>query len=121
MRAKRLAWQCRRHQWRECGAGDSPGRLFLCSRQRAAFPPGIAMVTAVCVLDLSHWLSASHVCGCPPSPRVQDIVTRYACATGHHCTRRFGWDCHGLPVEYEIDKKLGEWGGLGVVVGCVNE
>ena len=21
--------------------------------------------------------------------------------------RRFGWDCHGLPVEYEIDKKLG--------------
>lgn len=22
-------------------------------------------------------------------------------------TRRFGWDCHGLPVEYEIDKKLG--------------
>ncbi|XP_020594673.1 isoleucine--tRNA ligase, cytoplasmic-like, partial [Phalaenopsis equestris] len=26
---------------------------------------------------------------------------------GHHVTRRFGWDCHGLPVEYEIDKKLG--------------
>ena len=23
-------------------------------------------------------------------------------------TRRFGWDCHGLPVEYEIDKKLSE-------------
>jgi isoleucyl-tRNA synthetase len=21
--------------------------------------------------------------------------------------RRFGWDTHGLPVEYEIDKKLG--------------
>ena len=21
--------------------------------------------------------------------------------------RRFGWDCHGLPVEFEIDKKLG--------------
>jgi isoleucyl-tRNA synthetase len=21
--------------------------------------------------------------------------------------RRFGWDCHGLPVEYEIDKMLG--------------
>ena len=20
--------------------------------------------------------------------------------------RRFGWDCHGLPVEFEIDKKL---------------
>lgn len=24
--------------------------------------------------------------------------------TGHHCTRRFGWDCHGLPIEFEIDK-----------------
>ena len=21
--------------------------------------------------------------------------------------RRFGWDCHGLPVEYEIDKMIG--------------
>ncbi|PNW71375.1 hypothetical protein CHLRE_16g651650v5 [Chlamydomonas reinhardtii] len=37
---------------------------------------------------------------------LKDIVTRYASATGHHVTRRFGWDCHGLPVEYEIDKKL---------------
>ncbi|MCL7025555.1 hypothetical protein MKW94_001011 [Papaver nudicaule] len=27
--------------------------------------------------------------------------------TGHHVTRCFGWDCHGLPVETEIDKKLG--------------
>ncbi len=36
-------------------------------------------------------------------------MTRYASATGHHVSRRFGWDCHGLPVEYEIDKKLGTW------------
>ena len=21
--------------------------------------------------------------------------------------RRVGWDCHGLPVEYEIDKMIG--------------
>ena len=21
--------------------------------------------------------------------------------------RRFGWDCHGLPVEYEMEKELG--------------
>jgi len=26
---------------------------------------------------------------------------------GYHVDRRFGWDCHGLPVEYEIDKKFG--------------
>lgn len=23
---------------------------------------------------------------------------------GHYVERRFGWDCHGLPIEYEIDK-----------------
>jgi isoleucyl-tRNA synthetase len=40
---------------------------------------------------------------------IKDIVTRYASATGFHVTRRFGWDCHGLPVEYEIDKKLGKY------------
>jgi isoleucyl-tRNA synthetase len=38
---------------------------------------------------------------------IKDIVTRYAHQTGHHVERRFGWDCHGLPVEYEIDKTLG--------------
>ncbi|KAL4373845.1 hypothetical protein AHAS_Ahas05G0122500 [Arachis hypogaea] len=38
---------------------------------------------------------------------IKDIVTRYQSMTGHHVTRRFGWDCHGLPVENEIDKKLG--------------
>jgi len=38
---------------------------------------------------------------------IKDTVTRYAHQTGHYVSRRFGWDCHGLPVEYEIDKKLG--------------
>ncbi|EFA74909.1 isoleucyl-tRNA synthetase [Heterostelium album PN500] len=35
---------------------------------------------------------------------IKDTVTRYAHQTGHHVARRFGWDCHGLPIEYEIDK-----------------
>lgn len=26
---------------------------------------------------------------------------------GYHVERRFGWDTHGLPIEHEIDKKLG--------------
>jgi hypothetical protein len=26
---------------------------------------------------------------------------------GRHGVRRFGWDTHGLPIEHEIDKKLG--------------
>uniref|UniRef100_A0A8C6U035 Isoleucine--tRNA ligase, cytoplasmic n=1 Tax=Neogobius melanostomus TaxID=47308 RepID=A0A8C6U035_9GOBI len=38
---------------------------------------------------------------------IKDIVTRFAHQSGFHVDRRFGWDCHGLPVEYEIDKSLG--------------
>jgi isoleucyl-tRNA synthetase len=38
---------------------------------------------------------------------IKDTVTRYAYQTGHHVPRRFGWDCHGLPIEFEIEKKLG--------------
>ena len=36
---------------------------------------------------------------------IKDTVTRYAHQTGHYVSRRFGWDCHGLPIEYEIDKR----------------
>ena len=43
----------------------------------------------------------------PTSPHVQDVVTHYAHQNGFHVERRFGWDCHRLPVEYEIDKTLG--------------
>uniref|UniRef100_A0A0C9QTI3 Isoleucine--tRNA ligase, cytoplasmic n=1 Tax=Fopius arisanus TaxID=64838 RepID=A0A0C9QTI3_9HYME len=38
---------------------------------------------------------------------IKDIVTRYAHQKGYHVERRFGWDTHGLPVEFEIDKALG--------------
>ncbi len=38
---------------------------------------------------------------------LKDIVPRYFTMKGHYVERRFGWDCHGLPVEFEIDKKLG--------------
>lgn len=34
-------------------------------------------------------------------------MTRFAHSNGYYVERRFGWDCHGLPVEHEIDKKLG--------------
>lgn len=37
---------------------------------------------------------------------IKDVVTRHAHSTGHYVDRRFGWDCHGLPVEHEIDKTL---------------
>jgi isoleucyl-tRNA synthetase len=38
---------------------------------------------------------------------IKDVVCRYAHQTGHHVERRFGWDCHGLPIEFEIEKQLG--------------
>lgn len=36
---------------------------------------------------------------------IKDVVTRYAHQTGHNVPRNFGWDCHGVPVENEINKK----------------
>lgn len=38
---------------------------------------------------------------------LKDIVPRYWTMKGRYVERRFGWDCHGLPIEHEIDKKLG--------------
>ena len=29
---------------------------------------------------------------------IKDVVTRFAHQSGFHVDRRFGWDCHGLPV-----------------------
>lgn len=38
---------------------------------------------------------------------IKDIVPRYQTMLGKHVVRRFGWDTHGLPVEYEMEKELG--------------
>ncbi len=38
---------------------------------------------------------------------IKDIIPRYQTMKGKRVTRRFGWDCHGLPVEYEMEKELG--------------
>ncbi len=37
----------------------------------------------------------------------KDIFPRYKIMQGHHVIRRGGWDTHGLPVEIEVEKKLG--------------
>lgn len=37
----------------------------------------------------------------------KDIFPRYKTMRGYHVTRRGGWDTHGLPVEIEVEKKLG--------------
>lgn len=38
---------------------------------------------------------------------IKDIVPRYETLRGRRVERRFGWDCHGLPVEMETEKALG--------------
>ncbi len=38
---------------------------------------------------------------------IKDIIPRYQTMKGRKVERRFGWDCHGLPVEYEMEKELG--------------
>jgi len=38
---------------------------------------------------------------------IKDIIPRYQTMKGKKVERRFGWDCHGLPVEALIEKELG--------------
>lgn len=38
---------------------------------------------------------------------IKDIIPRYQTMKGKKVERRFGWDCHGLPVENLIEKELG--------------
>jgi len=37
----------------------------------------------------------------------KDIFPRYKTMRGYHVIRRGGWDTHGLPVEIEVEKRLG--------------
>ena len=38
---------------------------------------------------------------------IKDVIPRYKTMKGYRVERRFGWDCHGLPVENEMKKLLG--------------
>src|SRR5215211_6521976 len=37
----------------------------------------------------------------------KDVFPRYKTMRGHLVERKAGWDCHGLPVELEIERELG--------------
>lgn len=41
----------------------------------------------------------------------KDVVPRYWTMKGYRVERVWGWDCHGLPIENMIEKKLGIKGG----------
>ena len=38
---------------------------------------------------------------------LKDAVLRYKTMRGYRMHRRWGWDCHGLPLEVEMEKKIG--------------
>ncbi|MFM2381585.1 MAG: hypothetical protein RLZZ76_352 [Candidatus Parcubacteria bacterium] len=38
---------------------------------------------------------------------IKDAVPRFWTMNGYHVPRKWGWDCHGLPLENLIEKKLG--------------
>ncbi|KAL7667591.1 hypothetical protein ACOME3_010598 [Neoechinorhynchus agilis] len=80
--------------WKEVDAFETQTRLSK-SRPRFTFYDGPPFATGL--PHYGHLLAGT----------VKDIVTRWAIMSGYSVVRRFGWDCHGLPIEYEIDKLLG--------------
>lgn len=43
---------------------------------------------------------------------IKDVIPRYKTMKGFRVPRRFGWDCHGLPIESEIEKSQNLSGGV---------
>ncbi|KKU25562.1 MAG: Isoleucine-tRNA ligase [Candidatus Magasanikbacteria bacterium GW2011_GWA2_46_17] len=37
---------------------------------------------------------------------IKDVIPRFKTMQGYHVPRRWGWDCHGLPVENLVEKEL---------------
>ncbi|XP_020298336.1 probable isoleucine--tRNA ligase, cytoplasmic [Pseudomyrmex gracilis] len=79
--------------WRQWNVFQTSMRMS-CKRSKFSFYDGPPFATGM--PHYGHILAGT----------IKDIITRYAYQTGHHVERRFGWDCHGLPVENEIDKML---------------
>ncbi len=51
---------------------------------------------------------------------IKDIVPRYHTMRGHYVARRFGWDCHGLPIEALAQEALGLAGSPAIVEAGVD-
>jgi len=45
---------------------------------------------------------------------IKDVVPRFKQMCGFGVERRFGWDCHGLPIESLVEKELGVQGAAGI-------
>ncbi len=51
---------------------------------------------------------------------IKDIVPRYQTMRGHRVERRFGWDCHGLPIEALAQEALGLAGAPAIIEAGVD-
>lgn len=38
---------------------------------------------------------------------IKDVIPRFATMNGYQVERKWGWDCHGLPIENIVEKELG--------------
>src|SRR5688572_8916164 len=45
---------------------------------------------------------------------IKDLIPRYFAMKGYAVPRRFGWDCHGLPVENLVESELNLHGKLDI-------
>ena len=55
---------------------------------------------------------------------IKDVVPRFFTMKGKRVERRFGWDCHGVPVEFELEKEMGLNGRADILemgIGNFNE
>ncbi|KAG9257659.1 tRNA synthetases class I-domain-containing protein [Emericellopsis atlantica] len=89
-------------QWREIGAFARQLELSE-GRPRYTFYDGPPFATGL--PHYGHLLAST----------IKDIIPRYWSMKGFHVERRFGWDTHGIPIEHEIDKKLGVTGRQAVM------
>ena len=52
---------------------------------------------------------------------IKDSVPRYWVMRGYYVERRFGWDCHGVPVEFEVEKNKQIKGRAGILAMGVDK
>ena len=45
---------------------------------------------------------------------IKDAIPRYFTMKGYHIERTFGWDCHGVPIEFQVEKEHNIGGKPGI-------
>jgi len=68
--------------------------------QRKGYPPYVFLEGPPTANGLPH---PGHIL----TRVMKDLILRYQTMTGHYILRKAGWDTHGLPVEIEVEKRLG--------------